>query len=167
MIKIVTDSNCNLTPEQLRQYDIRVAPLTIQFGLEAYSEGLDMDRDLFYAKVAELGVVPGTSQPSPGVFAAHYRELAAQGHTILVITITQKHSGTYQSALLARDLAPRGGCGGVRLGHDLPGHGVYGVGGGARRQQGAKQGAHPRAFRRRSEAGCPSFSPRRRSNTCA
>jgi DegV family protein with EDD domain len=106
MIKIVTDSTCNLTPEQLQQYDIRVAPITIQFGLATYTEGIDISRDLFYAKVKDLGIIPSTSQPSPGVFADHYRQLAAQRHTIVVITITQKHSGTFQSALLAKDLVP-------------------------------------------------------------
>ena len=106
MIKIVTDSTCNLTPEQLQRYDIRVAPITIQFGLATYTEGIDISRDLFYAKINDLGIIPSTSQPSPGVFADHYRELAAHRDTILVITITQKHSGTFQSALLAKDMVP-------------------------------------------------------------
>lgn len=107
MIKIVTDSTCNLTSEQLQRYDIRVAPITIQFGLPTYTEGVDISRDLFYAKVEGLGIIPSTLEPSPEVFAQHYRELAAQGHAILVITVTQKHSGTYRSALLAKDLVPK------------------------------------------------------------
>ena len=106
MIKIVTDSTCNLSPEQLQAHDIRVAPIAIQFGLETYEEDIDIDRDLFYRKIDELGIIPTSSQPPPGRFADIYRELSEQGHTILVITITSKHSGTYQSAALARDLVP-------------------------------------------------------------
>jgi len=106
MIKIVTDSTCNLTPEQLQQYDIRVAPITIQFGLPTYTEGVDLSLDLFYTKIEQLGILPSTLPPSPAVFAGYYRELAALGHSILVITITQKHSGTFSSALLAKDLVP-------------------------------------------------------------
>ena len=106
MIKIVTDSTCNLSPEQLQRYDIRVAPLSIQFGTETYEEDVDIDRDLFYRKVDELGIIPTTSQPSPSRFTEYYRELADQGHSILTVTLTSKHSGTYQSALLAKDMVP-------------------------------------------------------------
>ena len=106
MIKIVTDSSCNLSPEQLHRYDIRVAPILIQFGTEAYEEGVDIDQDLFYRRVDELDMIPTTSQPAPGAFAEIYRELTAHGHSILCITITSRHSGTYQSAMLARTLVP-------------------------------------------------------------
>jgi DegV family protein with EDD domain len=104
VIKIVTDSTCNLSPEQLQRHDIRVAPLSIQFGAETYEEDVDIDRDLFYKKIDELGIIPTTSQPPPGRFADYYRELTGQGHSILTITLTSKHSGTYQSAVLAKDM---------------------------------------------------------------
>jgi len=106
MIKIVTDSTCNLSPEQLQRYDIRVAPLTIQFGTETYEEDVDIDRDLFYKKIDEMGIIPTTSQPPPGRFADYYRQLTEQGHSILTITLTSKHSGAYQSAILAKDMVP-------------------------------------------------------------
>jgi DegV family protein with EDD domain len=108
MIKIVTDSTCNLNPfpELIQKYDIRVAPISIQFKKETYEEDIDIDRDLFYKKIDEMGIIPTTSQPSPGRFADYYRELTDQGHSILSITITSKHSGTYQSAVLAKDMVP-------------------------------------------------------------
>jgi DegV family protein with EDD domain len=106
MLKIVTDSTCNLSPEQLQRYDVRVAPLTIQFRTETYEEDIDIDQDLFYQKIDELGIIPTTSQPSPARFADYYRELTDQGHSILAITLTSKHSGTYQSAVLAKDVVP-------------------------------------------------------------
>jgi DegV family protein with EDD domain len=106
VIKIVTDSTSNLSPEQLQRYDIRVAPISIQFGTETYEEDIDIDRDLFYKKIDELGIIPTTSQPSPGRFADYYREFTDQGHSILSIAITSKHSGTYQSAILAKDMVP-------------------------------------------------------------
>jgi len=53
-----------------------------------------------------LGIIPTSAQPSPGRFADIYRELTDQGHSILSITITSKHSGTYQSAILAKDMVP-------------------------------------------------------------
>jgi DegV family protein with EDD domain len=106
MIKIVTDSTCNLSEDVLKQLDIRVAPISIQFGNETYEEDIDISRDLFYSKIDELGIIPTTSQPTPAWFAQYYRELAEQGHSILVITITSKHSGTYDSAMLAKSMVP-------------------------------------------------------------
>ena len=45
----------------LEQYDIRVAPITIQFGNETFEEGVDIDHDLFYRKIEELGIIPTSS----------------------------------------------------------------------------------------------------------
>ncbi|MGD2251769.1 MAG: DegV family protein [Anaerolineales bacterium] len=106
MIKIIVDSTCNLTPETLKEYDIRVAPISIQFENETYEEEIDIDRDTFYRKIEEMGIIPTTSQPTPAWFAKYYKELAAQGHSILVITITSKHSGTYASAIMAKEMVP-------------------------------------------------------------
>jgi len=109
MIKIIADSTCNLPPDLIQQHDIRIAPIAIQFGMETYEEGIDIDRDAFYAKIEEMGIIPTSSQPPPGVFVDHYRELSAQGHQVLVITVTRKHSGTHNSAMLAKDLVPEAG----------------------------------------------------------
>lgn len=106
MLKIVTDSTNNLPESLIQRYDIRVAPISIQFGEETFEEGINIERPLFYSKIDELGALPTTAQPSPAWFEKFYRELTAEGHSILVITITSKHSGTYESALLAKDLVP-------------------------------------------------------------
>lgn len=106
MLKIVTDSTNNLSESLIKRYDIRVAPISIQFGEETFEEGINIDRPFFYSKIDELGALPTSAQPSPAWFEKFYRELTAEGHSILVITITSKHSGTYESAILAKDLVP-------------------------------------------------------------
>ena len=106
MIKVIADSTCNLSQETLDQYDIRIAPIPIQFGEETFEEGVDIDRDLFYKKIEETGIMPTSSQPTPAWFGRYYKELHQQGHSILVITVTEKHSGTYNSATMAKSLAP-------------------------------------------------------------
>ena len=106
MIKIVTDSTNNLSDDILERYDIRVAPISIQFGDETYEEAIDIDRATFYRKIDEMGILPTSAQPTPAWFAKHYQELMDQGHSILAITITSKHSGTYESANLAKSLVP-------------------------------------------------------------
>lgn len=107
MVKIIVDSTCNLAEEVLQQHDIRVAPISIQFGNDSYEEAININHDLFYSKIEELQIIPTTSQPTPAWFARYYQEIADAGHQVLVITITSEHSGTYQSAMLAKDMAPQ------------------------------------------------------------
>ncbi len=106
MIKVIADSTCNLSQETLDEYDVRIAPIPIQFGDETFEEGVDIDRDLFYKKIEETGIIPTSSQPSPAWFGRYYKELHQQGHSILVITVTGKHSGTFNSATMAKSLVP-------------------------------------------------------------
>ncbi|HID87527.1 MAG TPA: DegV family protein [Anaerolineae bacterium] len=107
MIKIVTDSTCDLPIHLFQQYDITVVPINIQFGTETYQEGITMDRPTFYRKIEEMGIIPTTSQPSAGQFVEVYRRVAAEGATsILSLHLTSKRSGTYQSAELARSMLP-------------------------------------------------------------
>ncbi len=106
MIKIVTDSTADIPQELMERYDIRTVPINIQFGMETYQEGIDIDRPTFFRKLDEYPTMPTSSQPSPGQFAEVYRELADQGHSILSVLITSKHSGTYQSAVLAKSMLP-------------------------------------------------------------
>jgi len=104
MIKIVTDSTADIPQPLLERYDIRVVPVNIQFGQETYQEGIDIDRPTFYRKLEEA--MPTSSQPSPGQFVEVYRPLVEEGHSIISLHVTSKHSGTYQSALLAKSMLP-------------------------------------------------------------
>jgi DegV family protein with EDD domain len=106
MIKLVADSTCNLPDHLIEKFDIKIAPIAIQFGEETYEEGVDIDRELFYRKIEELGIIPTSSQPSPAWFERYYRQYHEQGHEILVVTVTAKHSGTYDSAMLAKSMVP-------------------------------------------------------------
>lgn len=104
MIKIVTDSTADVPAELLERYDIRTVPINIQFGTETYQEGIDIDRPTFFRKLEEA--MPTSSQPSPGQLVEVYRPLAEDGHSIISIHVTSKHSGTCQSALLAKSMLP-------------------------------------------------------------
>jgi DegV family protein with EDD domain len=106
MLKVITDTTCNLAPELIAAHHIPTAPIAIQFGEESYDEFVNLDRDLFYRRIEETGTIPTTSQPSPAWFAEQYRQAAEAHEPVLVITVTSKHSGTYSSALLARSLVP-------------------------------------------------------------
>lgn len=105
MIKIVTDTTCDLPSAMVEEYDITMVPINIQFGTENYHEGVDIDRELFYRKIEEMGIIPTTSQPSVGEFAEVYRRLAREEGADIIISphVTGKLSGTYQSACMATE----------------------------------------------------------------
>lgn len=104
-IKIVSDTTCDLPPQMVKEYDITIVPINIQFGTESYQEGVDLDWDFFYRRIEETGILPTTSQPSIGAFAESYRRLAREegAEAIISTHVTAKLSGTYQSAVQAAE----------------------------------------------------------------
>jgi DegV family protein with EDD domain len=108
MIRIVTDTTCDLPADLLTQHHIVVVPINIQFGQDTYEEGISLSREEFYRKVDELNTIPMTSQPSLGQYIAAYSGLAAEPDTeaILSLHITSHLSGTYDAAVLAASQMP-------------------------------------------------------------
>jgi fatty acid kinase fatty acid binding subunit len=104
MLQIITDSSCDLPKELLRQYHIRVVPLTVAIDGREYTDGVDITPQEFYQKMFGASSLPKTSQPAPAVFAKTFEEMAGNG-PLLCLTISSKLSGTYQSACVAKDLA--------------------------------------------------------------
>lgn len=106
MIKIVTDSTCDLTQNYVDRHNIKVVPIVIHFGEVEYLDGETIDGSTFYRMIEERQALPKTSQPSPGHFATAYREIAAAGEVdqILSIHVTGKLSGTCTSAQMAAEM---------------------------------------------------------------
>jgi DegV family protein with EDD domain len=105
MIRIATDSTCDLPPGYFQDYDITVVPINIQFGTETYEDGVTIDRETFVRKIDEMGILPTTSQPSAGQFEQYYEKLKEEGATdIISLHVTSKLSGTYHSAILAQEM---------------------------------------------------------------
>lgn len=102
MIRIITDSAADLTAAELTAPGVTVVPMTVTFadGTSREDDG-SMTKDEFFARLAEDSKLPRTSQPSPASFMQLYEEAATAGEEVVVITIAQKLSGTYQCAHLA------------------------------------------------------------------
>ena len=100
-VKIVTDSAADLPHEQAEALGIRVVPLTIRFGDDEYTDGVDLTPQAFYDKMAELDVLPATAAPSPGAFEAAFREAGADGDPVVCINLSSALSATMQSAQTA------------------------------------------------------------------
>ena len=100
-IKIITDGSCDLSHEVLNKFNINVVPLGVSFGEEHYTAGVDIDNKEFYAKMKESKELPKTFCPSPENFCKEYQ---CEEDKIIVIALSSKLSGTYNSASLAREL---------------------------------------------------------------
>ena len=99
--RLIVDSTSDLLP-QIRQ-QVHLVPLTVCFGEEEYMDGVTIDHKAFYEKLVETDVHPTTSQATPAAFAAEYEKAAAAGESAVVITVSSKLSGTYQSAVIAAE----------------------------------------------------------------
>lgn len=106
MCKIVTDTTAYLPESYVREHDIRVVPLNVHFGVEAFKETVEITNDEFYARLKTAPALPTTSQPSPGDFLDVFRPLVDAGHEVLVLPLSSRLSGTYSSATAARDMLP-------------------------------------------------------------
>lgn len=99
VIRVVTDSSCDLPRRLIERFKIAVVPLVVSFNAETYLD-LDLSPEAFWRKAAELAA-PQTSQPSPGAFEEVFESLVEQGRRVLCVTLTGEHSGTADTARLA------------------------------------------------------------------
>jgi len=103
MVRVVTDSSCDLPHAVLERLGITVVPLIVRIGREEFLE-TDLSIDEYWAKVASAraqGLFPQTSQPSLGAFESVFGSLVDEGDEVVCVTITSKHSGTFSTAWAA------------------------------------------------------------------
>ena len=100
-VQIIVDSAADMDKEIVAQEHLTVVPLKTIFGDEEYLDGVTITAQQFYEKLIEDTTHPSTSQPSPYDFEKIFTQVAEQGDTAVVITLSGKLSGTYQSATIA------------------------------------------------------------------
>ena len=105
-IRIITDSGCDILPEEAQRWNIEVLPLTICFGSESYADGVTITREDFYRRMADTGVIPTTSQITPYAYEERFHAAREAGDEVVCITLSSKLSGCHQSARIAADGAP-------------------------------------------------------------
>ncbi|MDH5781082.1 MAG: DegV family protein [Dehalococcoidia bacterium] len=102
MVKVVTDSTCDIPLEIARQLSITIVPLYIQIGAETYRDGVDLKPDRVSHELVHGRESPKTSVPSPGDFVTVYNNLAAETDEIISIHLSPGYSGTHDVAKLAQ-----------------------------------------------------------------
>lgn len=101
-VKIIVDSTVDLAPE-IRSKVSAVVPLCVRFGDEEYKDGVTITAQKFYEMLVCSEELPTTSQPTPADFADAYERATSDGSEVVVITISSRLSGTYQSATIAAE----------------------------------------------------------------
>ena len=102
-IAIVTDSTADIPQDLVEKYKIKVVPLYVNFEDRSYlNDGVDITSKQFYEKLENVKKQVTTSQPTPQDFIKVYNELLKENDTVISIHLSQKMSGTYASAEIAR-----------------------------------------------------------------
>lgn len=97
--KIIVDSTADLMPKYKSM--VQTVPLTVRFGDTEYTDGVTIDNKRFYEMLVESDALPTTSQATPDSFIKEFDKIKENGDSAVVITISSKLSGTYQSAVIA------------------------------------------------------------------
>ncbi len=100
-VGVLTDSTAYLPEDLVRQYDIHVVPLRVNWDGETFRDGVDITPQAFYERLAQSKTLPTTSQPPMQDFLAAYEAMAEKYDAIVAVLISSGISGTVASALAA------------------------------------------------------------------
>ena len=100
---IAADSSCDITQEEAKEMGITVIPNEIHFGETIYHTGVDLTNDQFYEKLVNGDVLPKTSRITPAQYSQVMKEGLASADYLIVIPLSRMLSGSYNSALIAKD----------------------------------------------------------------
>lgn len=103
-IRIVTDSASDLNEELERKNNIRVVPLSVTFGKETIKDRTEINSEEFFNKLKTAEEIPVTSQVAPNEFIDVFKSILEDGDEILGIFMSSQMSGTFNSALLAKEM---------------------------------------------------------------
>lgn len=102
-ITIFTDTTCDLDLDYLDSIGVKYLPLTIEIGNSTYKDRIEITSSEFYEKISAKNVYPKTSLVSPQDFEDNFRRELEFGNEVICITISSGLSGTYNSAVLAKN----------------------------------------------------------------
>lgn len=102
-VRIIVDSACDITKDRADALKLDFLPLKTIFGDTEYLDGITLTHHEFYEKLIESDCMPSTSQIPPHEYESIYQDVKEKGDTAVVITLSSKLSGSYQSANIALD----------------------------------------------------------------
>lgn len=103
-IKIITDSTSDISQKEAKELNITVLPLHVIFADGEYADGIDLMPEEFYDKLVKSQNLPSTSQLTPEQYLPYFEAAKENNDSLIVLTVSSKLSGTYQSAVIAKDM---------------------------------------------------------------
>ncbi|MCY4624372.1 MAG: DegV family protein [Chloroflexi bacterium] len=103
-VRIVTDSTADLSADVVERLGVTVVAQNVHFGTDTYKDNVTITPDTFFSMLATSKELPKTSQASPGDFKEVYDSVGEGADGIVSIHVAAKLSGTYNSAVQAKDL---------------------------------------------------------------
>jgi DegV family protein with EDD domain len=100
-VYITTDSTCDLTPELLERFNIKVVPLHVLLGDEDYLDGVNFTQEMIFQRYDQDKILPRTAAVTPQEFIDFFTPLVEAGYEVVHLDISAKMSGTYQNAVIA------------------------------------------------------------------
>ena len=104
MVRIITDSAADFSPQELAQLNITCIPLSVRFGQQDYQENANLSKDQFYELLLQNKELPKTSQASPQILIDLFEDADRCKEDAIYFTLSSALSGTYQSAVMAKNL---------------------------------------------------------------
>lgn len=106
MYKIISDGDCDLFDWQLKENDVDIVPFYVSLDGKTYQkEKVDVDvRDFYQYCVDHPGVFPKSSMPNVGDYVECFKKYLEKGYDIICLVITTKFSGSYNSAMSAKEI---------------------------------------------------------------
>lgn len=103
MIRIITDSSSEINVEMAKELNIEVVPIRVVFNDGEYVPFKEISNEEFYKKMAESPVLPKTTQTPPHEFEEIFNDAIQKNDEVIAILISSKISGTYNSAIIAKN----------------------------------------------------------------
>ena len=107
-VGIITDSIHGLSPELIKQHDIRIAPMGVNIGSKGYRDGIDITAAQFYPLFKEAKTPSTTNAASPGDFLAAYTSLAQKTDSMVYIGVSAALTATFKVAQQTRQMFLKG-----------------------------------------------------------
>ena len=102
-VLILSDSTCDLSPELVERWGVKILPLGVSLGEKEYSDGVDITPDDIYAHYEQKKELPKTAAVNIAEFSSEFKKYTEQGYSLVVFTISSQMSSTYHNASLAAE----------------------------------------------------------------
>ena len=88
MVKIVTDSSCDLSLKRCEELGVEMLPITVNFGDESFRANIDLTTEEFYEKLAAAQELPKTAQITPAQFQEIFKPYQESGDDVVCLFIS-------------------------------------------------------------------------------